>query len=150
MNNIADEFDRIYKEYYSAVFKYFAARANANDAEDLAQQTFMRLWGWLPCIDSIKSKKAVIFKIAKFVLIDYIRLKSTTEISVNEKAISTATDDFTRYIELSDDINNMTERCKQIIYLKSAGYNSREIGSLLGISGSTIRTYLERIKKAIK
>ncbi len=150
MNNIADEFDRIYKNHYSSVFKYFVTRANINDAEDLSQQTFMRLWGWLPCIESIKSEKAVIFKIAKYVLIDYIRLKSTTEITVDEKSINSLSDDFFNDIELAENINNLTERCKQIVFLKNAGYNSREIGSLLGISGSTVRTYLERIKKAIK
>ena len=33
----------LYEKYYSAVYKYFCKKTNQDDAEDLAQQTFLKL-----------------------------------------------------------------------------------------------------------
>ena len=44
MNNIIQE---LYEEYYTAVYKYFRKKVGENDAEDLTQQTFVKLLAWI-------------------------------------------------------------------------------------------------------
>ena len=58
--------------------------------------------------------------------------------------------DFTNEIESTDFLKKLTKREQQIVHLKVQGYNSKEIGEKLSISGSTVRTYLENIRKKIK
>ena len=67
MNNI-ELFNQIYEKYYKSIVSYFSRRFDSDEAEDLAQITFMKLWGYLPTLGYIKKEKSLIFKIAKNVL----------------------------------------------------------------------------------
>lgn len=39
-----EQFDMIYEKLYPAVLSYFRKRTDDEDAEDMAQATFMKLW----------------------------------------------------------------------------------------------------------
>lgn len=149
MNNTIQE---LYEKYYSGVYKYFCKKTNHDDAEDLAQQTFLKLITYISCIDKIRSPKSLVFTVAKSVLSDYYRNKKTLEIAVSLDELYNYTDnyDFTNEIESIDFLNKLTKREQQIVDLKVQGYNSKEIGEKLGVSGSTVRTYLENIRKKTK
>ncbi len=141
----------LYEEYYSALYKYFCKKTNQDDAEDLTQQTFVKLMTYITCIDKIRSPKSLVFTIAKSVLCDYFRTKKLLELSVSFDELYDYADnyDFTNEIESSGFLNKLTKRERQIVELKVQGYNSLEIGKKLGLSGSTVRTYLEKVRKKI-
>lgn len=148
-------FSKLYEEYYTAVYKYFRKKVGENDAEDLTQQTFVKLLAWIGCIDQIRSKKAMIFKVANSVLCDYLRKKQLLEnaistVSFDELYNYTDNYDFTNEFEASTYFNNLSKREKKIVELKIEGYNSTEIGKKLNLSASTVRTYLEKIRKKLK
>ncbi len=148
-------FYEIYNEYYTAVYKYFRKKIGENDAEDLTQQTFIKLLTWIGCIDQIRSKKSFVFKVANSVLCDYLRNKKIIENAISlipfDELYNYADKyDFTKEIEATDCYKKLSIREKRIVELKSEGYNSNEIGKMLGISGSTVRTYLENIRKKLK
>ena len=142
----------LYEKYFSAVYKYFCKNTNQDDAEDLAQQTFLKLITYISCIDKIRSPKSLVFTVAKSVLSDYYRNKKTIEIAISFDELCDYTDnyDFTDEIESTDFLNKLTKREQQIVDLKVQGYTSKEIGEKLGVSGSTVRTYLENIRKKIR
>ncbi|MBO5334164.1 MAG: sigma-70 family RNA polymerase sigma factor [Clostridia bacterium] len=142
----------LYEKYFSAVYKYFCKKTNQDDAEDLAQQTFLKLITYISCIDKIHSPKSLVFTVAKSVLSDYYRNKKTIEIAISFDELCDYTDnyDFTDEIESTDFLNKLTKREHQIVDLKVQGYTSKEIGEKLGVSGSTVRTYLENIRKKIR
>ncbi len=147
-----DNFSKLYEEYYTSVYKYFRKKVGENDAEDLTQQTFVKLLAWIGCIDQIRSKKSFIFKVANSVLCDYLRKKQLLEnaistVSFDELYNYTDNYDFTNEIEASTYYNMLSKREKKIVELKVEGYNSTEIGKKLNISASTVRTYLEKIRK---
>lgn len=147
-----DNFSKLYEEYYTAVYKYFRKKVGENDAEDLTQQTFVKLLAWIGCIDQIRSKKAMIFKVANSVLCDYLRNKKLLENAVSFDELYNYTDnyDFTNEIEASSYFNKLSKRETRIVELKIEGYNSTEIGKKLNISASTVRTYSEKIRKKLK
>lgn len=147
-----DNFSKLYEEYYTAVYKYFRKKVGENDAEDLTQQTFVKLMAWIGCIDKIRSKKAVIFKVANSVLCDHLRMKQIIENSISFDELYNYADnyDFTKEIEASDYYKKLSKREKRIVELKIEGYNSTEIGKKLNISASTVRTYLEKIRNKLK
>ena len=152
MNNNIQE---LYEKYYSSVYKYFCKKIGENDAEDLSQQTFIKLITWISCIDKMRSPKSLVFTVAKNVLYDYIRRKQLIEnafssVSFDELHNYSDDYDFSKDIESTDILNKLTERERKIVELKIQGYNSKEIGTKLGVSGSTIRTYLEKIRNKIR
>lgn len=142
----------LYEEYYSALYKYFCKKTNQDDAEDLAQQTFVKLMTYITCIDKIRSPKSLVFTVAKSVLSDYYRNKKMLEIAISFDELYDYADsyDFSKDIETTDFLNKLTKREQQIVDLKIQGYNSKEIGEKLCVSGSTVRTYLESIRKKLR
>lgn len=64
MNNI-ELFNQIYEKYYKSIVSYFSRRFDSDEAEDLAQITFMKLWGYLPALGYIKKEKSLILKLLK-------------------------------------------------------------------------------------
>lgn len=149
MKNTVQE---LYEKYYSAVYKYFCKNTNQDDAEDLAQQTFLKLITYISCIDKIRSPKSLVFTVAKSVLSDYFRNKKLLEIAVSFDELYDYADsyDFTKEIESTDYYKKLSKREKSIVELKIEGYNSAEIGKKLNLSASTVRTYLEKIRKKLK
>ena len=112
----------------------------------------LNCWLGFGCIDKIRSKKALIFKVANNVLCDYLRKKQLFENAISFDELYDYADsyDFTNEIESSDCFKKLSKREKSIVELKIKGYNSAEIGKKLNISASTVRTYLEIIRKKLK
>ncbi len=101
------------------------------------------------------SPKSLVFTVAKSVLCDYLRKKLIIENAISSVSFDELLDyadgfDFTLDIESTDILNKLSKREKRIVELKAEGYNSIEIGKILDISGSTVRTYLEKIRKKLK
>ena len=59
--NIIELFNQIYEKYYKSIVSYFSRRFDSDEAEDLAQITFMKLWGYLPALGYIKKEKSKLF-----------------------------------------------------------------------------------------
>lgn len=145
-------FNDVYEQYYKYVFNWFKKDFGFEDAEDLTQQTFMRLWAWLPCADTIKSKKSLLFKIAKSVRLDKYRKNAVTISAMN------IPDDFDiadfdseiNIIDLKLSASKLSVKDQQILYMKLCGYTSEEIGREYSISASAVRTRLQSIRKKLK
>ncbi len=152
MNNISEKFNFLYKKYYPQLIKYFSKRAPLDYAEDLTQKTFIHLWVYLPNIEAVKSEKSLIFTLAKNVLVDYMRSKKALDNALNFDELLDIQDceNFGNEIEILADIDKLSQRDKKIIELMRVGYNSKEIGKQLGLSSSTVRSHIERIRKQLK
>lgn len=150
MNN-TEAFNRIYEKYYKSIVSYFSKRFDSDEAEDLAQITFMKLWNYLPSLGYIKKEKSLIFKIAKNVLCDKLRQKSfdeSFEELENVKCLEVF-DDITS-VEIQEILGKMSELDREIVTLKSYGFSSREIGKIKNMPPSTVRSRLAVLKKQIQ
>ena len=132
MNNI-ELFNQIYEKYYKSIVSYFSRRFDSDEAEDLAQITFMKLWGYLPTLGYIKKEKSLIFKIAKLESIKCLEVF----------------DDITS-VEIQQILLKMSELDREIVTLKSYGWSSREIGKIKNMPSSTVRNRLAALKKQIE
>ncbi len=152
MTNLGEKFNFLYEKYYPQLIKYFSKRVPFDYVEDLTQKTFMNLWVYLPNIEFIKSEKSLVFTLAKNVLVDYLRTKKLLDNSLNIDDLFDLQDNenFSNVVELEADIDKLSPKEKQIIQLKKDGYNSKEIGKKLNLSASTVRTYIEKIRKKLK
>lgn len=150
MNNI-ELFNQIYEKYYKSIVSYFSRRFDSDEAEDLAQTTFMKLWSYLPTLGYIKKEKSLIFKIAKNVLADRLR-KNKSDAALEElesiKCLEVF-DDITS-VEIQQILLKMSELDREIVTLKSYGWSSREIGKIKNMPSSTVRNRLASLKKQIE
>lgn len=150
-NNIALLFGEIYEKYYKRIFRYFRRDFSFDDAEDLTQQTFLQLWGWLPRADSVRSGGALIYSIARNVRADRYR---NTVFMLETAAIY----DFVEVPDSSSRIDEVETRLaldvlsvkeRELLLMKTRGYTSEEIGKEFGISASAARTRLQKIRKKL-
>lgn len=150
-NNIALLFGEIYEKYYKRIFRYFRRDFSFDDAEDLTQQTFLQLWGWLPRADSVRSGGALIYSIARTVRADRYR---NTVFMLETAAIY----DFVEVPDSSSRIDEVETRLaldvlsikeRELLLMKTRGYTSEEIGKEFGISASAARTRLQKIRKKL-
>lgn len=149
--NIIEQFNNLYDKYYSRLLAWFRRNADYDDAEDLTQQTFAKMWVWLGTNQSARNEKALIFTVAKNVRNDYFRKKAAQFecVSITEEMFLADNADFSSEIELRIFLQTLSIQDKQLIEMKRRGYSSREIGRVLGISGSAVRTRLQQIHKKI-
>lgn len=151
--NCVTAFNEMYDKYYKKILSYFKKEFDTEEAEDLAQQTFLQLWSWIANIQFVKNKKALIFRIAKNVRCDRYRQKA---MMLDTAALS---DDFeiedrncfTGEIDLKLSMYDIiTYQDKQLLILTGQGYKSSEIGKMLGISSSAVRTRLQKLRGKIQ
>ncbi len=151
--NCVTLFNELYEKHYKKVLSYFKKEFDADEAEDLTQQTFLQLWSWIANMQFIKNKKAYIFRIAKNVrcdryrqkamMLDTISLANDFEIRDN----NAFTDDVDLKLSMQSVVNFQD---KQLLILTGQGYKSNEIGKMLGLSSSAVRTRLQKLREKIK
>ncbi len=150
-NNPVEIFNELYSRYYKAVVSYFSKRFDRNEAEDLAQNVFMKLWAYIPCVTEIRNKKSLVFKIAKNVLVDRLRQKKFSENHEPlDKAENVGVFDDVTAAETKALLNSLSPRDREIVTLKTDGWTSREIASVQKTSPSAVRTRLQEIRKILK
>lgn len=150
MNNI-ELFNQIYEKYYKSIVSYFSRRFDSDEAEDLAQITFMKLWGYLPTLGYIKKEKSLIFKIAKNVLADRLRKNNFADSLDELESIKCLEvfDDITS-VEIQQILLKMSEIDREIVTLKSYGWSSREIGKIKICRRQRSETGWLRLKSKLK
>ncbi len=79
-------FSEIYNDYYTPLFRYILSRVKSKEeAEDLTQTVFIKIWNSLPnWNENHTSPKSFFFKVAHNSIIDYYRRKSTKDIISDE------------------------------------------------------------------
>ena len=148
-DNIIEQFNSVYERYCKAVKSYFLKRFDADEADDLTQITFMKLWAYLPNQKNIKNEKSLIISIAKSVLCDRLRQRDIEKNELSEIDLIDK-EDFTASVELQILIAHLPQKDKELLELKRIGMSSREIAKIQKTNASTVRSRLQRIKSDLK
>ena len=148
-DNIIEQCNSVYERYCKAVKSYFLKRFDADEADDLTQITFMKLWAYLPNQKNIKNEKSLIFSIAKSVLCDRLRQRDIEKNELSEIDLIDK-EDFTASVELQILIAHLPQKDKELLELKRIGMSSREIAKIQKTNASTVRSRLQRIKSDLK
>lgn len=85
-NGDSSAFEEVYTTYYTPLFRYIRTRTKTKEeAEDITQTTFMKIWNALPTWDtSHTSPRSFFFTVARNTLIDSVRKNSYKEIVSDE------------------------------------------------------------------
>lgn len=153
----------IYDEYYQRVRK-FILHTVRNDwvADDLVQETFIRINNNLGNVRDAAKLKAWIFRIAYNICQDYFRQQGKTanlgleEISVEPAATKTPTTQ--KELEQGQMrqcvfglVKHLPESLRSVIILSDISeFSQREIAEILGITVENVKIRLHRARKKLK
>jgi RNA polymerase sigma-70 factor (ECF subfamily) len=145
------------KKYLKPIYSFsFNLLRDQQDAQDLTQEIFLKMWKNLKNFDENQNFKSWLFKIAKNSCIDFIRKKKKFLV-YNLETIENLPDlqlllkeeaenkDLLEKIKI--EIEKLSRKSKEILNLYyNFGFNFREIAQ---ISGESINTVKSRHKRAI-
>lgn len=150
-------FDQLYEQYYTPIYKkIFYLIGDRLVAEDLAQETFMKLYKAPPQHSNIKGW---LYQVATHLAYNHVRniTKRKSKIALlfqkeilktpssEEAALLKTEINFTREI-----LDELPPRDRIILLLKFSGYKYHEIAELLGINKNSIGTILSRAQAKFK
>jgi RNA polymerase sigma-70 factor (family 1) len=154
-------FDSLFNKYSNKLYRFsFSLLKNAEDAEEIVQETFYRVWKRRGQIDITKSFKAYLFTISHNLIIDRLREKlkekeyresllenfeETEPEKINEQ-------DFVQLTEaIRVAVEELPSKRKEIYKLsREQGLSNREIARKFGITVKTVENQINLSLKHLK
>lgn len=153
----AQAFEMLYNECYEPILRFMAIRVpSLDDAEDLAQQVFIRFYRNLPgWKDQGYSPMAYIFTVARSVIADYWRKNKNRPVENSEEILPFLTDSGSRPDEqvlssektrqIIEAISRLPDNYQEVISMRLIkGLSNPEIAKILGKSDVAIRKIYSR------
>lgn len=147
-----NDFDMLFTSYYPRVKSFLRSMLLDNDeAEDLAQDAFMRLWQNRELLRDVHNLNAYVYQTVKYVLYTYLdKCKNafTTEI---DAAVDIPSYEEVENIVCSRELEELLEKAidrmppqrKQVFCMsRKQGLSTEEISQRLGISKRTVETHI--------
>lgn len=145
-------FDCVFFLYYPKVKTFiYSLLDNEEEAEDLAQDTFIKLWTARTQLSQVQNINAYIYQTAKHVLYTFLDKKTNTHTvgidSVQDTPSLEQVEEIVYSHELESLINraidNMPPQRKQIFCMsRKQGISNEEISQRLNISKRTVETHI--------
>lgn len=153
-------FEQAYSLWRKKGFYYFLRKTQSEeDAKDLLQNTFLKLWQYRNSLNPQFSLDQQLFHIARNVFIDYLRKLNNIEKArsdFEEKMTKICTDNqqhtaFDTKHQLQLLLNKLPAVRKQIFLLhRFDGYNYKEIANKLAISEKSVDNHLAKATKMLR
>lgn len=151
-------FRQLFDDYHAKVYHYVLRfTRDEDDAEDLAQQVFVKVWENRKKIEPERSLDAYIFTIAHHLACRYLKQKARTvsRATTPEETTAPSTEDIIYLHELAEltrlKIDQLPEKRQIIFKMHYEEYLSdEEIAEALGLSIHTVRSQLVKASKSIR
>ncbi|GGZ13880.1 DNA-directed RNA polymerase sigma-70 factor [Echinicola pacifica] len=161
VNGNEQAFSMIFAEYSPQVYyigiKYLKSEDLAND---VVQDTFLKLWNYRTHIDTSKPIKPLIVTFAKRVILNMIRdekrkILKHVEILARKDASSNLTEDEVLFNETNkvyqEAIKSLPEKRKAVFLMKTMqGLSNEEVAEELGLSVNTVKSHYTKGLKTVQ
>ncbi len=154
-------FDTLFYKYKDKLFRFaFSLLKDEEDASEIVQEVFIRIWTKRMEVDSGKSFKSFLFKISYNLIMDELRLRLKNEnyrkyLASYFDTVSYDLDSQVNYDTLLNKLRSAVEEMpairKQIYVLsRDIGLSNKEIAEKLGITKKTVENQINLALKHIK
>lgn len=132
---------------------------NVEDAEDMVQEVYMKLWGKREELTDVQNMEAYCVALTKNMCIDRLRLAEVDRVDVDDVPLSlAAADDVASQLERQDAveqvkliIETLPEKQQQVITLRDIrDCTFEEIEEQTGLTAVNVRALLSRARKTIR
>ena len=132
---------------------------NVEDAEDMVQEVYMKLWGKREELPDVQNMEAYCVALTKNMCIDRLRLAEVDRVDVDDVPLSlAAADDVAGQLERQDAveqvkliIETLPEKQQQVITLRDIrDCTFEEIEEQTGLTAVNVRALLSRARKTIR
>ena len=156
----AEEFKRLFYPFHPKLYRIaFALLNNADDAEDILQDTYLKLWSRRTELINIIQPEAFCVRMIKNLCLDFLRAPRNRldNESIESEIITTETTpehelerkETIKQIETL--IERLPDKQRIVIQLRGCGYCSfEEIEAVTGESAANVRVLLSRARKTLK
>jgi RNA polymerase sigma factor (sigma-70 family) len=147
------EYNNCVSLYADNVYRFiYKNLGNKEDAKDVVQSAFEKLWVNRVQVDNNKSK-SFLFTVAYHQMIDHIRKNSRIKLKeeINENSRVTYQHNNNVKKILNEALHKLGETQRSLVLLKDyEGYSYEEIGKITGLSSSQVKVYLHRARIQLK
>ena len=149
-----EEYNTLVKTQSDALYRFALKNIKVvEDAQEIVQTAFERLWLNIDQVDSTKSK-AYLFKIAYNATIDIIR-KQKREVDINMESHlepAVAANDFKNLkAVLNKALSQISDIQRNVILLRDyEGYSYTEIGEITGLNENQVKINIFRGRQALQ
>lgn len=149
---LKEDITQIYYRHVETVYRVcFSFMKNAADAEDIVQETFLKLIASHKKFQSQSHEKAWLIVTASNTCKDALRRQRRITGNLEDYAAGTEEEVFLSDNHVLEAVLNLPVRYREAVYLYYyEGYNTAEIAKMLKCSSSTVRSRLERARKQLK
>ncbi len=147
-------FDVVYKSYYHPLCFYAAKFVQPEDAEDIIENVFLKLWNRKQTFNTTVHMQASLYHSVKNACLDHMKVSRNSaqrHLTVVKSENGTPPDHLHRIIqaevlaEIYRAVNDLPAQCSKVITLGYIeGLNNAEIASTLGLSEQTVKNYKGR------
>ena len=147
------QYNQCVEKYADRLFRFaLSSRRNREEAEDVVQESFARVWEKLKTVDFAKAK-SYLFTTAHHAMIDQIRQRQRT--SDIEEIATLADPKGIPYPDVNDILHKalatLPEAQRNALLLRDyEGYSYEEIGAITGLTESQVKVYIFRGRTALK
>lgn len=147
------EYNDCVNQYADNVFRFIVKNLrHEEDARDIVQTAFEKLWRNRDSVESLKSK-SYLFTVAYNQMIDHIRktkrIQLKDEFHAEAKVYHHPVNDLKK--NLNDALNRLNDTQKSLVLLKDyEGYSYEEIGRITGLNESQVKVYLHRARLILR
>lgn len=155
----ASEFKQRFLSFHRKLYCVaFSLTGNREDAEDMVQDAYLRLWDRRDELDRVVNAEAFCVTVLKNVCFNALRSRKPISATEDETMPVAADVDVGREVESRDAVSVVSELIKrlppnqrQVIVMRDVGdCPYEEIEAATGMSAGNIRTLLSRARKKIK
>jgi len=160
-----DRFEKIVDQYQKSLINFhYRFVGNRQDAEDLAQETFLKVYLKLDTLKEGQKLRSWIFSIARNQAIDFFRKHKDREVALESEVLeyfaeyaSNSSDDHEGNIlnkqvakELNTYLRELSDEDRRIIkLLYYEGLTYKEISKMMNINQNTLKSRLHRVRKVL-
>ena len=148
------QYNQCVEQYADRLFRFaFASLRNREQAEDVVQESFTRVWEHVEAVD-FATAKTYLFTTAHHAMVDEVRLRQRF-VSLEEQTPSIEDSAESRYPDVNDVLNKalatLPEAQRNALILRDyEGYSYREIGDITGLSEAQVKVNIFRARTALK
>lgn len=147
------EYNECVNTYADNVFRFIVKNLkHEEDARDVVQTAFEKMWRNRNDIDAAKSK-SYLFTVAYHQMIDHIRknkrINLREEFSEDVRVQDKPAHNMKKVLE--EALSRLSETQRSLVLLKDyEGYSYEEIGKITGLNESQVKVYLHRARVQLK